>query len=558
MTDERHSEGLTVEKCRSDITTDSSDPAPKKRLADISGLDEQIKRCQQTLLKPHLNEHHTIAANTAIVNEHPDRNDTHFADAIAGELCAEGYGFARIDLKSVENGHRFREGRRLIPYIDAMVAEEPFVLLIEGVDIVETRELAPLQKRLERLADQDAAAVLLGVYEDDDPHRRRASAFAKLMDVIISIPEPDTERKREILEDALTAKAASVDISLPLSELDCGAAAEAGSSLDAYRLQQAADRAFMLAKTSGETAITQTYLETAVEQIAEEQADIEDIDQDRPEQSEMDFESEIPDVSFDDIGGLDNVIERIQSVVTIQEEYSEIYEQTGFESSHGMLLSGPPGTGKTLLGKAVANELDRTFLSVKAAEMKNPWFGRTEQIIRGLFEKADEEAPSVLFFDEFDALAGKRSEASHSANQSIVATLLTELDGMESRDDILVIAATNRQEAIDDALLRPGRLDETITVPVPDRDGQAQIFEIHTRSVPTADNVTSEWFITEITGELTGAQIRQICEEAFRHAVREIDDHNELRLRRADFRSALDSLEHNFDFTRKQSSKGFK
>ena len=163
----------------------------------------------------------------------------------------------------------------------------------------------------------------------------------------------------------------------------------------------------------------------------------------------------------------------------------------------------------------------------------------------------------MVFFDEFDALAGKRSEATHSANQSIVATLLTELDGMESRDDILVIAATNRKEAIDEALLRPGRLDEIITVPAPDKEDQAQIFEIHTEEVPTADDVTGGWFTTQLTADLTGAEIRQVCEESFRHAVQVADDPNDVTLGRADFRSVLDSLGHMSGIDQAEHSVGF-
>jgi transitional endoplasmic reticulum ATPase len=453
-------------------------------------------------------------------------------------------------------GHRFREAKRVIPYIDAMVEEEPFVVIAEGVDIIESRELAPLQKRLERLADQDAAVVFIGVYEDDYPHKREAVPFSNLMDVIISVPEPDTERKREILRDSLSGKATELGISVDLSELDCESVAEDASALDAYRLQKVADRAFMIAQTEEATAVAQSHMETAVEQVTEEQSEIDDDTDTFRRQSGDDYETESPDVSFDDVGGLDDVIDRIQSVVTIQEEYADIYEQTGFETSHGMLLAGPPGTGKTLLAKAVANELDRTFLSVKGAEMRNPWFGRTEQIIRELFEKADEEAPSVLFFDEFDALAGKRSKSSRSVNQSIVATLLTELDGMESRDDVLVIAATNRKDAIDEALLRPGRLDETITVPVPDGDGQAQIFDIHTDGVPTADDVTGGWFTQQVT-DLTGAQIRQVCEETFRKAVQRKENPDELTLTKKDFTSAIDSLDHSSGINRQEPTVGY-
>jgi transitional endoplasmic reticulum ATPase len=205
-----------------------------------------------------------------------------------------------------------------------------------------------------------------------------------------------------------------------------------------------------------------------------------------------------------------------------------------------MLLAGPPGTGKTLLAKAVANELDRTFLSVKGPELKHPLYGMSERNVRELFETADEEAPCVIFFDEVDAIAGDRDAFRHGATESIVATLLTELDGIESRDDLLVLAATNRPEAIDDAVLRRGRLDEIVDVPVPDADAQAEIFTIHSEPLPVADAVTPEWFVPVSPAEITGADIAGICKQAFERAVSDTDDKQAIQITRAHVRSVLD------------------
>jgi transitional endoplasmic reticulum ATPase len=235
----------------------------------------------------------------------------------------------------------------------------------------------------------------------------------------------------------------------------------------------------------------------------------------------------VPTVTFDDIGGLDTVKQRLTELVTYPQQYDELYAQSSLTPANGVLLCGPPGTGKTLLAKALATETDRAFYSVDGAEIKSKWFGQSEQRLRGLFATARDTAPSIIFFDEFDALAGTRHDATHSTVQSIVNTLLAELDGITENDELLVVAATNYPDAIDPAITRPGRLGETLDVPEPDDAAIREIFQIHTRNLPTANNVTPAWFATTAPDGTTGATIANLTEQALHHAIRDVDSDSE-------------------------------
>jgi transitional endoplasmic reticulum ATPase len=185
-------------------------------------------------------------------------------------------------------------------------------------------------------------------------------------------------------------------------------------------------------------------------------------------------------------------------------------------------MYGPPGTGKTLLAKAVANESQSNFISIKGPELLNKYVGESEKGVREVFEKARSNAPTVIFFDEIDSIAGERGQrqGDSGVGERVVSQLLTELDGLEELEDVVVIATTNRPDLIDSALLRPGRLDRHVHVPVPDEEGRKRIFEVHTRNKPLADAVDLEWLAAETEGYV-GADIDAVCREASMAASRE-------------------------------------
>ncbi len=230
-------------------------------------------------------------------------------------------------------------------------------------------------------------------------------------------------------------------------------------------------------------------------------------------------QSRVPKVTYEDIGGLRHVIERIRELVELPLKHPEIFKRLGIEPPKGILLYGPPGTGKTLLAKAVANESDAYFISINGPEIMSKYYGESEQKLREIFEEAKKNAPSIIFIDEIDSIAPKRDEVVGEVERRVVAQLLALMDGLESRGNVIVIAATNRPNALDPALRRPGRFDREIEVPLPDKKGRLEILQIHTRHMPLADDVDLEK-LAEMTRGFTGADLAALAREAAMHALR--------------------------------------
>ncbi len=192
----------------------------------------------------------------------------------------------------------------------------------------------------------------------------------------------------------------------------------------------------------------------------------------------------VPNVTYEDIGGLKRELRLVREMIELPLKHPELFQRLGIEPPKGVLLYGPPGTGKTLIAKAVANEVDAHFISISGPEIMSKYYGESEQRLREIFEEAKENAPSIIFIDEIDAIAPKREEVTGEVERRVVAQLLTLMDGLEARGDVIVIGATNRPDAIDPALRRPGRFDREIEIGVPDREGRKEILQIHTRGMP--------------------------------------------------------------------------
>ncbi|MCL5679718.1 MAG: CDC48 family AAA ATPase [Candidatus Marsarchaeota archaeon] len=229
----------------------------------------------------------------------------------------------------------------------------------------------------------------------------------------------------------------------------------------------------------------------------------------------------IGDVHYEDIGGLKNEIQKIREMVELPIRYPELFERLGIEPPKGVLLYGPPGTGKTLLAKAVANESDANFIDISGPELVSKFVGESEERLRSIFDEAKEKAPTIIFMDEIDAIAPKREEATNEVERRMVSQLLTLMDGMSSRGQVIVIGATNRQNAIDPALRRPGRFDREIEIGVPDRNSRREILQIHTRNMPVAKDVSVEE-LADITHGFTGADITSLAREAAMATLRRI------------------------------------
>ncbi len=224
-------------------------------------------------------------------------------------------------------------------------------------------------------------------------------------------------------------------------------------------------------------------------------------------------------ISYEDIGGLKGVIEKVRELIELPLKYPDLFKRLGIDPPKGILLYGPPGTGKTLLAKAVANESAAYFISVNGPEIMNKYYGESEARLREIFEEAREHAPSIIFIDEIDAIAPRREEVHGEVEKRVVAQLLALMDGLEPRENVVIIGATNVPNMLDPALRRPGRFDREIEFPVPDKNGRLEILQIHTRSMPLAQDVNLE-YLAEITHGFVGADLAALTREAAMIAIR--------------------------------------
>ena len=263
----------------------------------------------------------------------------------------------------------------------------------------------------------------------------------------------------------------------------------------------------------------------------------------------------VPTVTYDDIGGLKEEIAKIREMVELPLRHPELFDRLGIEPPKGVLLYGPPGTGKTLLAKAVANESDANFFYIGGPEVVSKYVGESEERLRQLFKQAEDNAPSVIFIDEIDAIAPKREEVTGEVERRMVSQLLTLMDGLKSRGQVIVIAATNRPDSIDEALRRPGRFDREIEIGVPDEDARYEILQIHTRNMPLEKDVDLKE-LAKLTHGYTGADLASLVKEAAIKALRrvlpEINLEEErippeilekLKVRKDDFISAMHEIQ---------------
>jgi transitional endoplasmic reticulum ATPase len=263
----------------------------------------------------------------------------------------------------------------------------------------------------------------------------------------------------------------------------------------------------------------------------------------------------IPRVNYEDIGGLRHEIQKVREMIELPMRHPEIFDRIGIEAPRGVLLFGPPGTGKTLLAKAVANETNANFYSIGGPEIMSKFYGESEERLRETFKQAQENAPSIIFIDEIDSIAPKREEVSGDVEKRVVSQLLTIMDGLESRGKVVVIGATNRPDALDPALRRPGRFDREIEIGIPDQKGRQEILEIHTRGMPLTEEVKLS-SIAKVTHGFVGADLEAVCREAAMKSLRNVlpeinleeskipvETLNKIKIKPQDFETALKEVQ---------------
>jgi transitional endoplasmic reticulum ATPase len=244
----------------------------------------------------------------------------------------------------------------------------------------------------------------------------------------------------------------------------------------------------------------------------------------------------VPRITYDELGGLKTEVQKIREMVELPMRHPELFDKIGVEAPKGVLLYGPPGTGKTLLAKAVATQSEANFISVRGPELLSKWVGESERGIREIFKRARQSAPCVVFFDEIDSIAPIRGAGGETAvTERVVSQLLTELDGMENMHGVIVLAATNRADMIDPALLRPGRFDKIIQIPLPDKESRKSILKINAEKIPTITEASDPKHVdfeklSEITDGLSGADTASIANTAVSLVIHEfLDSHPDVK-----------------------------
>jgi len=266
-------------------------------------------------------------------------------------------------------------------------------------------------------------------------------------------------------------------------------------------------------------------------------------------------ELKLPRVTYEDVGGLKDEVKKVREMIELPLRHPEVFDRLGVEAPKGVLLHGPPGTGKTLLAKAVANETQANFISLTGPEIMSKYYGQSEENLREVFKNAEENAPSIIFIDEIDSIAPSRDEVTGEVERRVVAQLLALMDGLKTRGRVVVIGATNRPNALDNAIRRPGRFDREIEIGIPDKDERLEILHIHTRGMPLAEDVKLEEFAA-ITHGYAGADLAALCREAAMRALRRIlpdldlemeeipvELLNKLTVTRQDFQQAFREME---------------
>jgi transitional endoplasmic reticulum ATPase len=226
-------------------------------------------------------------------------------------------------------------------------------------------------------------------------------------------------------------------------------------------------------------------------------------------------------INYEEIGGIKDSILKIREMIELPIRHPELFEKLGIDAPKGVLLYGPPGTGKTLLAKAVANETNTSFFSISGPEIMSKFYGESEKRLRETFEQAQEKSPSILFIDELDSIAPNREDVSGEVERRVVSQLLTLMDGINSRGKIIIIAASNRPNAIDPALRRPGRFDREIEIGIPDDDGRLEILNIHTKGMPLGPDVDLKR-ISRLTHGFVGADLEVLTKEAAMRSLRRL------------------------------------
>jgi len=480
----------------------------------------------------------------------PGTGKTLLAKAVAGETNAH---FTSISGPEIMGKHYGESEERIREIFTQAEENAPSIIFIDEIDSIapkrdevsgelEKRIVSQLLTLMDGMKSRGKVVVIAATNRPDsiDSALRRPGRFDREIEIGI----PDDEGRFDIL--SIHTRGMPIDEKVDLKQISKTTHGFVGADLEVLSKEAAMRslRRILPEIDLDEEKISSEFLQKI--QITSD--DFREALKEVKPSALREVQVQIPDVSWDDVGGLDELKEELKEAVEWPIKYKDAYDYVNIESPKGILLHGPPGTGKTLIAKALAKMTESNFISIKGPELLSKWVGESEKGVREIFRKARQAAPCIIFLDEVDALVPRRGSGGSDSHvtENVVSQILTEIDGLEELNNVLIIGATNRLDIVDEALLRPGRFDRIIKVPNPDTNGRKHIFEIHTKNKPLSNNVKiSE--IVRLTNDFSGAEIAAVANRAAitalkRYVVGKSNNIKEIKISQQDLIDAVDKV----------------
>ena len=528
---------------------------PRITYDELGGLKNEVQKIREMvelpMRHPELFEKIGVEAPKGVLlYGPPGTGKTLLAKAVAGETNAH---FISISGPEIMGKHYGESEERIREIFTQAEENAPSIIFIDEIDSIapkreevsgelEKRIVSQLLTLMDGMKSRGKVVVIAATNRPDsiDPALRRPGRFDREIEIGI----PDDEGRLQILN--IHTRGMPLDTDVNIKQIAKTTHGFVGADLEVL-CKEAAMRS--LRRILPEINLEEEKVSKEVlQKIKITKNDFTDALKEVRPSALREVLVQIPDVSWDDVGGLDELKEELQEAIEWPLKHKEAFEYAHVKPPKGVLLYGPPGTGKTLIAKAVAKTTESNFISIKGPELLSKWVGESEKGVREIFRKARMAAPCIIFFDEIDALVPKRGSAGSDSHvtENIVSQILTEIDGLEELNNVLIIGATNRLDIVDPALLRPGRFDRVIEVPNPDIKGIEMIFKIHTKDKPLSEDVDLKK-ITELSKGFSGAEIEEVCNRASLCGVKRFVENKEksvktIKITQKDFEKSLEEI----------------
>ncbi len=510
------------------MTKEVDSSFPRITYDELGGLKNEVQKIREMvelpMRHPELFDKIGVEAPKGVLlYGPPGTGKTLLAKAVAGETNAHFISLSGPEIM----GKHYGESEERIREIFTQAEENaPSIIFIDEIDSIapkrdevsgelEKRIVSQLLTLMDGMKSRGKVVVIAATNRPDsiDPALRRPGRFDREIEIGI----PDDEGRFDIL--SIHTRGMPIDEKVDLKQISKITHGFVGADLEVLS-KEAAMRS--LRRILPEIDLDEEKISSEIlQKIQITGDDFRDALKEVRPSALREVQVQIPDVNWDDVGGLDALKEELKEAVEWPIKYKDAYDYVNLDTPKGVLLHGPPGTGKTLIAKALAKMTESNFISIKGPELLSKWVGESEKGVREIFRKARQAAPCIIFLDEVDALVPRRGSSGSDSHvtENVVSQILTEIDGLEELNNVLIIGATNRLDIVDEALLRPGRFDRIIKVPNPDEKGRQHIFEIHTKNKPLASDIKiSE--IVKLTDDFSGAEIAAVANRAAIRALK--------------------------------------